>query len=313
MHEGDEGGEDVEPEMHEGDEGGEDVELEMHEGDEGGEDVEPEMHEGNEEAEDVEPEMHEGDEGVEDVEPEGVGQVERTNLIDVVDTTVVDVAHDERTKANDVVEGNIEVEVREWCSSDDDTGEVSGMDGLVDINIECEYRDNDTCGNMDVDCSALSDDPELEDDDISDTSLFNDEWESEDLSSPEISDEESDHEEVEKGYGKFITFNMPKNMIDFKWEVGTYFGQKKDIMDGIKTYALENGRNLKFIKNDKQRIRLKCVGAKGACPWMTYFAYMEAVDTWQLRIVVDRHTCSREHKLGVFNAKWLSKKLEKKQ
>ncbi|XP_047172633.1 uncharacterized protein LOC124840599 [Vigna umbellata] len=38
---------------------------------------------------------------------------------------------------------------------------------------------------------------------------------------------------------------------------------------------------------------------------------MEAIDTWQLRTVVDRHTCSREHKLGLFNAKWLSKKLEK--
>ncbi|WVZ10489.1 hypothetical protein V8G54_015019 [Vigna mungo] len=326
MHEGDEGGEDVEPEMHNVDEGGEDVEPEMHEGDEGGQDVEPEMHNVDEGGEDVEPEMHEGDEGGQDVEPEmhnvdggvteqmdeGVGEGderiehdegdddrtrainveetivveseriqpdegddERTNPIDVEDTTVVDVAHDERTKANDVVEGNIEVEVREWCSSDDDTGEVSGMNGLVDINIECEYRDNDTCGNMEVDCSALSD-PELEDDDISDTSLFNYEWESEDLSSPEISDEESDDEE------------------------------KKDIMDAIKTYALENGRNLKFMKNDKKRIRLKCVRAKEACPWMAYFAYMEAVDTWQLRTVVDKHTCSREHKLGVFNAKWLT-------
>ncbi|XP_014499221.1 uncharacterized protein LOC106760274 [Vigna radiata var. radiata] len=38
---------------------------------------------------------------------------------------------------------------------------------------------------------------------------------------------------------------------------------------------------------------------------------MEAIDTWQLRTVVDGHRCSREHKLGLFNAKWLSKKLEK--
>ncbi|XP_014524462.1 uncharacterized protein LOC106780679 [Vigna radiata var. radiata] len=44
---------------------------------------------------------------------------------------------------------------------------------------------------------------------------------------------------------------------------------------------------------------------------MAYFGYMEAIDTWQLRTVVDRHTCSREHKLGLFNAKWLSKILEK--
>ncbi|XP_052724052.1 uncharacterized protein LOC128193901 [Vigna angularis] len=181
------------------------------------------------------------------------------------------------------------------------------MDGLVEINIQCDFRESDNYGNMEVDGSALPE-SDLEEDDIRDTSLFNDEWESEELTSPDISDEESD---VEEGYGNFITFTMPKNMVDFNWEVGTYFGHKKDILDAIKTYALENGKNLKFIKNDKKRIRLKCVGEKGECPWMAYFCYMEAVDTWQLRTMVDKHTCSREHKLGVFNAKWLSKKLEK--
>ncbi|XP_014499253.1 uncharacterized protein LOC106760318 [Vigna radiata var. radiata] len=167
---------------------------------------------------------------------------------------------------------------------------------------------------MEVDCSVLSEsdleqhESDLEEYDISDSSLFNDKWESEELTSPDMSDEESD---VEEGYGNFVTFIMPKKMVDFKWEVGTYFGQKVDILDAIKTYALENGKKLKFIKNDKRRIRIKCMGGKGECPWMAYFGYMEAINTWQLRTVMDGHTCNREHKLGLFNARWLSKKLEK--
>ncbi|XP_017431917.1 uncharacterized protein LOC108339290 [Vigna angularis] len=44
---------------------------------------------------------------------------------------------------------------------------------------------------------------------------------------------------------------------------------------------------------------------------MAYCGYMNAVRTWQLRTVVDNHTCSREHKVKLLNSKWLSKRLEK--
>ncbi|XP_047162143.1 uncharacterized protein LOC124832066 [Vigna umbellata] len=108
----------------------------------------------------------------------------------------VDEAHDERTVVNDG-EGNrteveeledIEVEVREWSTSDDN-GEVNSMDGLVDINIQCDLRESDNYGNVEVSGSGLPK-SDLEEDDISDTSLFNDEWEYEELTSPDISVEE---------------------------------------------------------------------------------------------------------------------------
>ncbi|XP_014503087.1 uncharacterized protein LOC106763405 [Vigna radiata var. radiata] len=44
---------------------------------------------------------------------------------------------------------------------------------------------------------------------------------------------------------------------------------------------------------------------------MAYCAYTEVIHTWQLRTIVDNHICSREHKLRLLNAKWLSKRLEK--
>ena len=34
--------------------------------------------------------------------------------------------------------------------------------------------------------------------------------------------------------------------------MGTYFTEKEELLKAIKSYALENGRNLKFVKNDKR-------------------------------------------------------------
>lgn len=59
---------------------------------------------------------------------------------------------------------------------------------------------------------VLGSESDMEEDEISDSSLFNDEWQSEDLTSPDTSDEEINDEE---GCGNFATFSMPKNMLDF--------------------------------------------------------------------------------------------------
>lgn len=50
---------------------------------------------------------------------------------------------------------------------------------------------------------------------------------------------------------KYHVFNLPKNMSDYKWELGTYFSTKADFMEAITTYAVQSGRDLKFSKNEK--------------------------------------------------------------
>ncbi|WVY91445.1 hypothetical protein V8G54_036959 [Vigna mungo] len=197
---------------------------------------------------------------------------------------------------------DIEVEVHDCSTSRD------GDDGLVDINVQCDVRESCTDLEVEVEPFLPGSESNSEEDEINDSSWFNDEWESEDLTLPDISDEESEDED---GYGHFSTFTMPKKMLDFNSEVGTYFVDKQDILDAIKTYAVENEKNLKLVNNDKNRIRVKYLGSKGECPWVAYFGFMDAVKSWQLRTMVDRHTCSKEHKLRLFNAKWLSRKLEK--
>ncbi|WVZ25187.1 hypothetical protein V8G54_003731 [Vigna mungo] len=200
-----------------------------------------------------------------------------------------------------------DVEVGDWSSTHESDGEMDKEDELVDVDIECDI--SESCSDLEVDVQPFlpESDSDKDGDEINDCSWFNDEWQSDELSSRDNSDEDSEHE----GYGHFSTFMQPKNMVDFKWEVGTYFVEKEDILDAIKTYAMENGRNLKFVKNDKRRIRVRCLGSKGKCPWVVYFGFMGAIKSWQVRTVFDTHTCTREHKVRLFNAKWLSRKLQK--
>jgi len=104
---------------------------------------------------------------------------------------------------------------------------------------------------------------------------------------------------------------MPRSMSEYKWHVGTYFAEKVEFVEAIRTYALENGRCLKIFKSDKRRIQVKCVGANGKCLWYAYCGYMKVVNTWQLRKIIDQHTCNKEFNIRLTNSKWLSKRLEK--
>jgi len=150
---------------------------------------------------------------------------------------------------------------------------------------------------------------------ISDRETTGDEWQSDDLLSLNESDDEGcvDESSGDEGgsCGPFGTFVMPNSMADYRWDVGTNFIDKEHFQEAIITYAVHSGRNIRWVKNDKQRVRVKCMGAQGKCEWSASAAYIPLRKTWQLRKVVDRHNCSREFKLKIMSAKWLRKKVEK--
>jgi len=119
----------------------------------------------------------------------------------------------------------------------------------------------------------------------------------------------SDSDEDDPIQGKFPTFKQPRKMLDYKWEVGTYFGTKLQFQHAMRTYAIHSGREIKFVKNDKLRMRLECRG-RGSCEWKAYCAKIRNEATWQLRQVSPYHTCSRSNKVKFLNSKWLGTKLE---
>ncbi|WVY94398.1 hypothetical protein V8G54_033486 [Vigna mungo] len=188
-------------------------------------------------------------------EQQGHGECEQQTEILGDDTVPVE---EERCEGNGVVEGQIETQcegdtatVSSWSSS----GEDGNVDGNVHVNDDFM---EDLVDYSDVDDGINTDD---------NRGLSDKEWESEEL----VSGAESDAEDDEESYGKFVTFTMPKSMVDYKWDLGTYFAQNEDLLDVIKTYAIENGRNIRYVKNDKKRARAKCMSSKGKCPWLAYF------------------------------------------
>ena len=60
---------------------------------------------------------------------------------------------------------------------------------------------------------------------------------------------DSDEEGVEKP--KYPLFKQPDSMVDYKWEVGTYFASKVEFAEDVRTYVVHDGKGLKFKKNDK--------------------------------------------------------------
>ncbi|XP_027910402.1 uncharacterized protein LOC114169447 [Vigna unguiculata] len=103
---------------------------------------------------------------------------------------------------------------------------------------------------------------------------------------------------------EWVSKELGSDIGEVEEDEGTYFSEKGDFVEAIRSYALENGRSLKIVKNDRRRVRVKCLGGKGKCPWLAYCGYMQAVKSWQLRKIVDTHTCSREFNLRLINAKW---------
>uniref|UniRef100_A0A2N9FBT4 Uncharacterized protein n=1 Tax=Fagus sylvatica TaxID=28930 RepID=A0A2N9FBT4_FAGSY len=71
-------------------------------------------------------------------------------------------------------------------------------------------------------------------------------------------------------------------------------------------YSVFKGVQLRFKKNDKIRVRVKCVYG---CPFELFFGKMANEDTWQLKLMKDEHNCGTQLKNKHASYKWLGKHL----
>ncbi|WVY89621.1 hypothetical protein V8G54_035135 [Vigna mungo] len=227
--------------------------------DEGVEDAEVHKESDAQEGHGVDAEVHTeghaeegGEVNVEDGEVQGeVHHVQEPEVHEVDDFEVEDLGED------DDVEDSEGEEVDE---SEDES--KSEEEDLHDVTVQCDIGTSK--GNVREEHSS----PLLEssqstnnEKNVHDVRGLSDiEWLSEELISRGESEDDDGSSKT-----KFPTFNMPRSLEGYKWEVGTFFVEKMEFLDAIRTYALSNGRNLKFIKNDKIRIFVKCLGGKGIC------------------------------------------------
>ncbi|XP_047170316.1 ribosome biogenesis protein BOP1 homolog [Vigna umbellata] len=144
---------------------------------------------------------------------------------------------------------------------DEDVDESVSEESLVDVTIECDIGTSKGNVREEQPFSPVGESSRTTDNEsMHDVhGLSNIEWVSNEFDNGPNSDEDDDS----ICRTLFPTFSMPKSLTDYKWEVRTYFTEKKEFTDAIRTYALSNGRNLKFMNNNKKRVAVKCLGVRG--------------------------------------------------
>ncbi|KAK9994470.1 hypothetical protein SO802_024173 [Lithocarpus litseifolius] len=80
----------------------------------------------------------------------------------------------------------------------------------------------------------------------------------------------------------------PISKISF--EKGMLFGSKQEFKDAIKYNVVGKGFNVRLVKDDCIRVRVKC---KHKCSFVIYYAKRKSMDTWQIRTYNDEHICGR--------------------
>ncbi|CAK8531321.1 unnamed protein product [Lathyrus sativus] len=99
---------------------------------------------------------------------------------------------------------------------------------------------------------------------------------------------------------------MPKKFNYYKWILGLLFSTNEEFKEAIASYVVHNGRDLRYLKNDKTRVR---VGCKEWCGWVALCSKLPNANTWNLRTLNDNHTCNKEFNVRMFNSNWPGKKL----
>ncbi|WVY91760.1 hypothetical protein V8G54_037274 [Vigna mungo] len=197
-------------------------------------DAECEKEGGDDECEQVgdgDAEFEQPGDGDAECEQQGDGDAEREQEVDAEDTVPVE---QEICQGDGVVEGHIETQCEGdtatvcSCSSSGEDGNGDSnvhvnddyMEGLVDCEIQEDVGDGNCFGDIETDLEYGGESAtEFSDSDVDDgiksddnRGLSDEEWESEEL----VSGAESDVEDDEESYGKFVTFTMPKSMVDYK-------------------------------------------------------------------------------------------------
>ncbi|RYR28535.1 hypothetical protein Ahy_B01g052682 isoform A [Arachis hypogaea] len=132
-------------------------------------------------------------------------------------------------------------------------------------------------------------------------------WYSEEMKTPPNSEDEleSDGESDE-----FPIFQEGQRFCQLQLQVGMKFNTKQEFRDAVREFTIQEGRRIKFVKNDNVRCRAVCQVEE--CSWVVYASRDHEHSCWQIKTFYDDHTCPRENSNRAVNKAWLASKLVKK-
>ncbi|XP_012852893.1 PREDICTED: uncharacterized protein LOC105972477 [Erythranthe guttata] len=115
---------------------------------------------------------------------------------------------------------------------------------------------------------------------------------------------------IEATHNNFPVFNPKLDMDDPHFELGLCFPDADTFRAAIKQHSRVHGRDLKYKKNDKDKVRAICKH-KG-CPWMIYASQIRGELTLQVKTIHSVHECTRKEKVTAATSNWLASKYQDK-
>ena len=87
------------------------------------------------------------------------------------------------------------------------------------------------------------------------------------------------------------------------------FTTLKQFKDVVKDYTIHKGKDIKWLKNDKDRAREIC--KHETCNWLIFCGRNDKRACFQIKTFVSKHDCPTDFKNKQANRKWVVKMLEK--
>ncbi|XP_058776394.1 uncharacterized protein LOC131650710 [Vicia villosa] len=117
-----------------------------------------------------------------------------------------------------------------------------------------------------------------------------------DSSEPDVSGDEK-----EPRYPRFKIEELSKS---YMFKVGLEFGSLDEFKEAFTESSVLNGREIKYVKNDKARVRVVC---KGNCGFLALVSKVGNKHTYRMKMWFGTHTCGRVLNNTSATSKWVAK------
>ena len=108
---------------------------------------------------------------------------------------------------------------------------------------------------------------------------------------------------------KFEKFRKEHLNKDFKFQWGMQFNSQDDFRYAIREWSVLNGREVAFVKNESDRVRVVC---RANCEFLMLCSKVGHKLTYAIKTIVDKHTCARVLDNKSASSRWVAKAVLKK-
>lgn len=96
-------------------------------------------------------------------------------------------------------------------------------------------------------------------------------------------------------------------MTNVEFKVGMLFGSATEFRAAVREYAIKNGKNVKFVRNEKTRVRAVC---RDGCRWMIFAFSMQNQNILQVKTYRKEYNCGRCFRTGMRTLRGCQKSMD---